>query len=139
MLIFREIHGGSVIINWRSIMKNSLVVLACSALCMAANVAHADCDYPKGPSSIPNASSASEAEMIEAMSAFKQYNMAVDDYVLCLDNETKEKAKDAAEAPKIVQIKAIQAKKKLAATDELKIKVDEFNKAVREFKAKSKG
>ena len=98
--------------------------------------AHAECEYPKPPEAVPNPSSATEAEMIAAMQTFKQYNTDVDSYVSCLEDETKDKIKEAGGASAIMQIKAIQAKKKSAATDERQAKVDAFNKAVRAFKAK---
>ena len=106
------------------------------SLCLFAGAyAHADCAYPKPPAEV-NPKSATEAEMIDAMKAFKQYNTDVDAYVTCLDKETEEKVKGADGAGAIVQIKSMQSKKKSSATDERQAAIDSFNKAVREFKAK---
>lgn len=97
---------------------------------------HAECTYPKAPDSIPDGKTASEPEMIAAMSAFKQYNLDVDAYLACLDVETTTKAKEAAGASAIMQIKAMQSKKRASATDERQAKIDAFNKQVRSFKSK---
>ncbi|MGD9843434.1 MAG: hypothetical protein AB7F79_07270 [Steroidobacteraceae bacterium] len=118
-------------------MKINLAVLVVIPLCMASSIVQADCTYPKGPIAIPKAKSATEAEMLEAMVAFKQYNSDVDTYVECLNAETRVKIKESGAASSIVQIKAIQAKKKSVAIDELKSKVEAFNQAVREFKDRS--
>lgn len=117
-------------------MKKSLLILGCAALSLTSHIALADCTYPKAPDAVPDPGTATQPEMIAAMSAFKQYNTDVDAYVACLDTETAEKVKEAGAAGAIMQIKAIQAKKKSAATDERQTKIDAFNKAVREFKAK---
>lgn len=111
----------------------ALSILAFGAL---ATTAHAECTYPKSPDAMPNANTATKDEMMAAMSQYKQYNADVDAYVACLDQETNDKIKDAGGAGAIMQIKAMQAKKKTAATDERQAKIDEFNKQVRAFKAK---
>lgn len=117
-------------------MKPLVTAFSMLALGALASTAHADCSYPKAPDSIPNAATASKDEMVAAMSAFKQYNTDVDAYVACLDQETNDKVKEAGGAGTIVQIKAMQAKKKAAANDERTAKIEEFNKQVRAFKAK---
>ncbi|MGE0115416.1 MAG: hypothetical protein AB7T07_11120 [Steroidobacteraceae bacterium] len=117
-------------------MKKTQMTLGSILLCMASHMAFADCTYPKAPDAVPDAKSASQAEMLAAMSEFKQYNSDVDAYVTCLDEETTAKVKDAGAAGAIMQIKAMQAKKKSAATDERQAKIEAFNKAVREFKSK---
>lgn len=114
----------------------SIRSLTLSCCLLAGAHAYADCTYPKPPAEIPNPKAATEAEMIDAMKAFKQYNLDVDAYVTCLDQETAEKVKGADGAGSIMQIKSMQAKKKASATDERQAAVDSFNKAVREFKAK---
>lgn len=117
-------------------MKKTLMTLGSVLLCASSSMAFADCNYPKAPDAMPDPKTATEPEMIAAMSAFKQYNSDVDAYVACLDAETTAKVKDTGAAGAIMQIKAMQAKKKSAATDERQAKIDAFNKAVREFKAK---
>ena len=117
-------------------MKSLIAALSILTLGTLATTAHADCTYPKPPDAMPDASSASKDQMLAAMATFKQYNTDVDAYVACLDQETADKVKDAGGAGAIMQIKAIQAKKKTAATDERTAKIEEFNKQVRAFKAK---
>jgi hypothetical protein len=117
-------------------MNNSLTILGASLLCMTSHVALAECTYPKAPDAMPDPKVATQPEMIAAMSVFKQYNSDVDAYVTCLDEETTAKTKEATGVSAIIQIKAIQAKKKSAAMDERQAKVEAFNKAVRDFKAK---
>jgi hypothetical protein len=124
----------SITMSSLSIRFSALVTCLC-----VAGWAHADCTYPKPPSDIPNPKTATEAEMIEAMKGFKQYNSDVDAYVTCLDKETEDKIKEAGGAGAIMQIKAIQAKKKSSATDERQATIESFNKAVRDFKANKGG
>jgi len=102
---------------------------------LASTGALADCTYPKAPDA-PDAKTATQPEMVAAMTAFKQYNADVDAYVTCLDEETTAKVKDAGGAGAIMQIKAMQSKKKSSAMDERAAKIEIFNKAVREFKAR---
>ena len=117
-------------------MNKSLLSWGGSFLCLASSLAFADCTYPKAPDAMPDPKSATQPEMIAAMTSFKAYNAEVDAYVACLDEETSAKVKDAGGAGAIMQIKAMQAKKKSAALDEREAKIDSFNKAVRAFKSK---
>jgi hypothetical protein len=117
-------------------MKKSRVLLGSLSLCLLGAAAQADCTYPKPPDSIPDGKSAAEAEMLTAMATFKQYNTDVDAYLACLDQETAAKTKEASGAAAIMQIKAMQSKKRSSATDERQAKIDEFNKQVRAFKSK---
>jgi hypothetical protein len=117
-------------------MRTKLLFLSGAALCLATNLAFADCNYPKPPDAVPDAKTATQPEMIAAMAAFKQYNAEVEAYVTCLDEETAAKVKDAGGTGSIMQIKAIQSKKKNSALDERAAKIEIFNKTVREFKAR---
>ena len=104
---------------------------------MMSGIAHAECAYPKAPDSIPNGSTASEQEMVAAVTQFKQYNVDVESYVKCLDEETTEKVKDAGgAAATIMQIKQMQTKKHNAAVEELQAAASKFNDQVRAFKSK---
>jgi len=117
-------------------MKSALVSLAAVASLGMSLAAQADCTFPKAPDAVPDGKVASEAEMLSAMSAFKQYNADVDSYLACLDQETTEKAKEAGATSAIMQIKAMQQKKRSSATDERQAKVETFNEQVRAFKAR---
>ncbi len=117
-------------------MKLPLIsTISLFALALGSN-AFADCIFPKAPDAIPDGKTAAESEMIAAMSAFKQYNTDVDSYLLCLDGETDAKIKDAGAAGAIMQIKAMQSKKKSSASDERHAKVNNFNEQVRTFKSR---
>jgi hypothetical protein len=116
-------------------MKKPLALSGVLSLCLLGAAAQADCTYPKPPDAV-DGKTASEPQMLAAMAAFKQYNTDVDAYLACLDTETAEKSKEASGASAIMQIKAMQSKKKSSATDERQAKIDEFNKQVRAFKSK---
>lgn len=96
--------------------------------------AHADCPFPKAPATIPDGRTASEAEMIAAMNAFKAYNEEVQAFQVCLDEETKARS---ASGGGTMAFKAMQAKKYSAALKELEQKANKFNEQVRIFKARS--
>jgi hypothetical protein len=117
-------------------MNKTLISVGSALLYLASPLAFAECTFPKAPASVPDGKTATQPEMVTAMAAFKQYNADVDAYVACLDEETTAKTKEAAGAGAIIQIKAIQAKKKSSAMDERDAKIEAFNKAIRDFKAK---
>jgi hypothetical protein len=114
--------------------SRSLKLTGALLLAAASFTAQADCAYPKGPASIPNGKTATEAEMIAAMNAFKEYDAQVKSYGACLEQETKDKAAGTAQ---LMQLKTMQAKKLNAAVEELQAKAREFNEQVRIFKARS--
>lgn len=107
--------------------------LAVIAIAFAANVAQADCAFPKPPTTIPDGKTASEAEMMEAMNTFKAYNADVTAFGACLEQETKEKAAGTAQ---LMQMKTMQSKKINAAVEELQAKAKLFNEQVRIYKAR---
>lgn len=104
------------------------------ALASFSIAAHAECPYPKPPSVMPDGKTASEAEMIEAMKAFKDYNDQVTAFGSCLDLETKNKAAGTAQ---LMQLKTLQMKKHNAAVDELQTKAKAFNEQVRIYKTRA--
>ncbi len=104
------------------------------ALASFSIAAHADCTYPKAPAAMPDGKTASEAEMIEAMKAFKAYNDDVTAFGSCLDQETKTRSSGTAQ---LMQLKTLQMKKHNAAIDELTHKAKAFNEQVRIYKARS--
>lgn len=99
--------------------------------------AWADCAFPKAPDAIPDGNTASEAEMITAMTGFKQFNTEVTEYLSCLEKETADKISSAGGATSaVVQIKSMQAKKHNAAVADLKSLTAKFNEQVRVFKSR---
>jgi hypothetical protein len=110
-------------------------ILSGAMLCGSA--AWADCAFPKAPESIPDGNTASEAEMIAAMTGFKQFNTDVTAYLSCLEKETSDKISSAGGATSaVVQIKSMQAKKHNAAVADLKDLTNKFNEQVRVFKSR---
>ena len=94
---------------------------------------HADCAFPKAPATIPRGKTASEPEMVAAVTAFKAYNDAVTAFGACLEQETKDKA---AGTGQLMQLKTLQTKKLNTAVDELQAKAKLFNEQVRIYKAR---
>ena len=83
---------------------------------------------------MPDGKTASEAEMVEAMKAFKAYNEEVNAFGSCLEQETKTKSTGTAQ---LMQLKTLQMKKHNAAVDELQTKARLFNEQVRLYKARA--
>jgi hypothetical protein len=112
------------------------IAIAALAIALASFsiAAHADCSYPKPPIQMPDGKTASEAEMLEAMTAFKSYNEQVAAFGACLEQETKTRAAGTAQ---LMQLKTLQMKKHNAAVDELQTKAKLFNEQVRAYKARS--
>jgi hypothetical protein len=117
----------------RQMNRKLLNLGAVIAFAAFAATAHAECAFPKAPDSIPDGKTASEAEMVAAMQAFKAYNEAVTAFGACLEDETKSKAAGTAQ---LMQLKTMQTKKHNAAIDELQAKAKLFNEQVRAFKAR---
>jgi len=126
-------------LNLRRIMKISAslgIAIAAMGIALASFsiAAHAECPYPKAPTAMPDGKTASEAEMLDAMRAFKAYNDEVNAFGSCLDEETKNKAAGTAQ---LMQLKTLQMKKHNAAVDELQSKAKLFNEQVRIYKARA--
>lgn len=113
--------------------RKLLTIGAAFALAFGVATAQAECAFPKAPATIPDGKTASEAEMIAAMQAFKAYNDEVTSFGACLEEETKSKAAGTAQ---LMQLKTMQTKKHNAAIDELQAKAKLFNEQVRVFKAR---
>ncbi len=114
---------------------STAVVFRCVAAMaiLFAGPALADCAFPKAPANIPDGATASEAEMLEAMAAFKAYNDEVTEFGKCLEEETKSRAAGTAQ---LMQLKTMQTRKLNTAVDELQAKAKLFNEQVRIFKSR---
>ena len=118
-------------------MSKTWVLIFSLVLAPVTGALAVDCSFPKAPSKIPDGKTASEPEMMEAMSAFKQYNGEVTAYTTCLEKETADKVHEVGASPTMaLQIKALQSRKHNAAVDELQEKAKVFNEQVRIFKAR---
>jgi outer membrane protease len=121
-------------------MKARLIAIAAVLAIAAAAPASAECIYPKAPDSAPNGTTATEAEMIAGMTAFKKYDAEVNAYLSCLDMEANTRISEAGDnAEQVKQIKVMSSKKHNAAIDELQVRADEFNSQLRAYKTKHKG
>ena len=114
-------------------MKTTLTTLAAFLSLGLAFAAQADCAFPKAPATIPDGKTASEAEMLAAMNAFKAYNEEVTAFGACLDEEVNSKGAGSAQ---LMQLKTMKTKKLNAAVEELQAKAKLFNEQVRIFKAR---
>ncbi len=114
-------------------MKTLIAAIVVTALTGFAASAQAECAFPKAPASIPDGKTATEAEMVAAMTAFKTYNEEVTAFGNCLDEEMNNRSAGSAQ---LMQLKTMKTKKLNAAVDELQTKAKQFNEQVRIFKAR---
>jgi hypothetical protein len=111
-------------------MKKNKLVGTVALMCFGfALSAHADCPFPKAPDTIPDGKTATEAEMLAAMNAFKAYDADVVAFRKCIEEEGRKGATMAH--------KAMQQKKLAAVQEDLETKAKLFNEQVRIFKARS--
>ena len=108
--------------------------LIVSALLVGFNttVVAQDCVLPTAPI-IPDGNVASKDELISAQGAYKEYEVTIDNYRGCLEEQEKAIAEDAEDAE--AQRAALLALDG-ASVDALTKVAEEFNVAVRAFKAK---
>ena len=97
-----------------------------------AQFALADCNYPKMNIDFPSGATATMEEMATAQTSFKAYNANMDAYLDCLDNELSQVSEELDIYP---DIKKLNNQKYDAAVDVLTKVADEWNAAVRAYKA----
>ncbi|AQT62118.1 hypothetical protein CBP51_05930 [Cellvibrio mixtus] len=98
-------------------MKSLVVAVGFVASCMASSLASA-CAKPAAKPEIPDAATVVAAQMVKANNDVKAYVQGVQDYIGCAGLARSEEKKEL---------------------DELKKFADDFNKVIREFKARSAG
>ena len=105
-----------------------------------------DCTHPGDAPSVPNGAEASQSEMIAAATAVKQFNADTTAYLECMDAKDAdmaalqsqyEKQKNKEEAKKVVANRKERLEKRNAAFESLDKTANEFNEAVRDYKAKA--
>jgi hypothetical protein len=107
----------------------------------SAGYAHADCTYPRAPSSIPDGNTASKDEMIAAKNDVARYNNEMNAYLDCIKLEIQAATpKDPSKLSKDDRAKAEEQEKMLtqknnAAVDELQQVVGRFNEQLKAWKA----
>ena len=90
------------------------------------------CDYPKMNFVIPNGATATMENMVAGQSNFKSYNADMETYLTCLDSELSKVSKKLDNYKKI---QSLSDNKYNAAVDELIEAQNQWNEAVRAYKA----
>ena len=98
---------------------------------MFATPGMAACPYPDDVS-IPDGSTASEAEMLDGQKLVKAYMAEMDEYLTCLDEESTALGDDQTDDQRAMHVKrhnaAVDAMEKVAAS---------FNEQIRSYKARA--
>ena len=92
----------------------------------------ARCDYPKMNFVIPNGATATMENMVAGQTNFKSYNADMEAYLDCLDSELSKISKDL---DNYQEIQSLSDNKYNAAVDQLGEAADQWNAAVRAYKA----
>jgi opacity protein-like surface antigen len=120
-------------------MMSKTIALAALMACLAAGSAQATCIYPRAPEHIPDGKTASYDEMVAGQKAVKQFDADMTAYNACLDMETASLEQSGLyDENRLVELRAMQAKKNNAAVDEVQAVADRFNEQLRIFKARDK-
>ena len=104
--------------------------LALGALAFGAT-ANAACDYPFAPEDLPTGETESEQDMLTAQGAIKDYVKAMEDYLVCIDEQITALGEDASSEQKLMYQKRYNA-----AVEVMDATASEFNQAVRTYKAR---
>ncbi len=118
---------------------NSIVKIALGAsLLLVSSLAFA-CDYPDRPH-IPDGSTAVKEEMLTAKTDVQTYIAAVDDYLICVENEQQAAINESGETdPEMLKRRDQLLNQKFDAANEEKALVGEqFNQQVRAYNEKRK-
>jgi hypothetical protein len=92
----------------------------------------ARCDYPKMNFVIPNGATATMENMVAGQTNFKSYNVDMETYLDCLDSEMSKISKGR---DNYQEIQSLSDNKYNAAVDQLGEAADQWNTAVRAYKA----
>jgi hypothetical protein len=125
-------------------MKALLAIAALVVLpaALTAAVAQADCIYPPPPDKLPDGSTATLDDMVNAQKVVKEYDRAVNAYLSCIQLERDGAVAKLGDKPSPEQKKALEDMERVtiqkhnAAVDQDQSVADRFNEQVRVFKAK---
>ena len=92
----------------------------------------AGCNYPKMNFVIPNGTTATMENMVAGQTNFKSYNADMEAYLTCLDSELSKVSK---KLDNYQDIQSLSDSKYNAAVDELIEAQNQWNEAVRAYKA----
>ena len=121
---------------------NRITIAALTLLAgLAAVQAQAACIYPRAPENIPDGSTATLEQMIEAQKAVKQFDADISAYNACLDMELQALLADPSlDEARRNELKVMHAKKNNAAVDDAQVVVDRFNEQRKAYmEAQKKG
>ena len=92
----------------------------------------AKCDYPKMNFVIPNGATATMENMVAGQTNFKSYNADMEAYLACLDSDLSKVSESLDNYP---EIRDLSDSKYNAAVEELTEAANQWNEAVRAYKA----
>lgn len=109
------------------------------ALAGLATAAQAECVYPDQDLQLPDGSTATKDEMIDAQQDVKAYMADMETYLDCLKKEHAAAAADAGEEDEevVARREAMFTKRHDAAVDQMHLVGARFNQQVRAYKAQS--
>lgn len=120
-------------------MTSKTAVFAALLGCLFFGSAQAACIYPRAPEHIPDGKTATFDEMAAAQKAVVQFNEDINAYNTCLDMEMASLEQSGQFDPaRLMELRAMQAKKNNAAVDEVQAIADQFNEQLRIYKARQK-
>jgi hypothetical protein len=111
-------------------MKNLMKAVAATVL-FALPAAGFACDYPERPT-MPDGSTAPKEDMIAAQSAVKAFLAAVDEYLICIEQEEKDEEE-------IKRRDQLLSKRFDAANEEKFLFGEQWNQQVRAYNARKSG
>lgn len=102
---------------------------------LGAVAAHAECTPPQPPASLPDGSTATYEEMVDAHGAVRAFDSDIRTFVVCLELEIKTLLEDPSvdEATKN-DLRELLVARTDAAVDEAEFVVDQFNQQLRIFR-----
>ena len=119
-------------------MKLSILsTFSAAVLCVSLSANATDCEYPT-KIDVPKGESASEDEMIQGQKNVKQYIGEMESYLECLEKEMKDEMAGMdpeSEEEAMQQRAALRDARHNAAIDEMEQVANDFNAAVRAYKA----
>jgi hypothetical protein len=114
----------------------SLAVITMMMLCTVA--AEANCMAPEPPRTLPDGSTATYEEMLDAHRKVRAFDDDVRSFGLCLELELKELAADERlEEEMKNELRELYARRNDAAVDQVEFVAERFNEQLRIFKARS--
>lgn len=124
----------------RSDQMKNLIIAVAAILLFAAPAFGLACEYPERPT-LPDGGTASKEDMIASQTAVKAFLAAVDEYLLCIEEEEKEAiaAMDNPDEETIKRRDELLSKRFDAANEEKFLFGEKWNQQVRAYNAQKSG